>query len=79
MQEFKVHTSIPVIRMLEESKPRHFYLDYLGYSVAWEHRFQDSESSPLYMQVSFEGSVLHLNGHASQDDPVAEVRIPVSL
>lgn len=29
------------------------------------------------MQISLGDSVIHLNGHASEETPVAEVRIPV--
>ena len=40
---------------------REFYLDYLGFKVDWEHRFE--ENSPLYMQVSLGPLVLHLSEH----------------
>lgn len=64
--------------MLDEKKTKAFYLDYLGYQVDWEHRFDpQSKDSPLYMQVRQGDSVFHLNGHADGDSPVAEVRIPV--
>ena len=77
-QSFAFKSSIPVLRMLDEAKARAFYLDYLGYKVDWEHRFTpESPDSPLYMQISQGDSVLHLNGHADSDTPVAEVRVPV--
>ncbi len=76
-QEFEIHSSIPVIRMLDEKKSKAFYIDYLGYKVDWEHRFNDDSQSPLYMQIHLGASFLHLNGHAEQDAPVCEVRIPV--
>ncbi len=63
--------------MLDEACASEFYLDYLGFEVDWEHRFEDTPSSPLYMQVSLGGVTLHLNGHAAQESPVCEVRIPV--
>jgi len=74
---FTIGSSIPVLRMLDEEKARAFYVDYLGYAIDWEHRFNDAPSSPLYMQIRLGSSVLHLNGHAEADAPVAEVRIPV--
>jgi hypothetical protein len=74
---FSLKSSIPVLRMLDESKAKSFYLDYLGYLVDWEHRFSDTLDSPLYMQIHHGDSVLHLNGHADSDSAVCEVRIPV--
>ena len=74
---FRLESSIPVLRMLDEAKGRAFYLEFLGYTVDWEHRFRPDTDSPLYMQISQGASVLHLNGHANESTPVAEVRIPV--
>ncbi len=75
---FQIESSIPVLRMLDEAKAKAFYLDFLGYAIDWEHRFRaDSPDSPLYLQVSKGASVFHLNGHANEDAPVTEVRIPV--
>ena len=76
--QFSIGSSIPVLKMLDEAAAIAFYLDYLGYQIDWEHRFNpDIEGSPLYMQIHLGGSVLHLDGHAEADAPVAEVRIPV--
>lgn len=75
---FTFGSSIPVIRMLDEAKARAFYLDYLGFEIDWEHRFRPTDDSPLYIQVHLGDAVIHLNGHASEDNPVAEVRIPVT-
>ena len=78
--DFGFGSSIPVLRMLDETEARGFYLDYLGYQIDWEHRFNSSSpTSPLYMQISRGASVLHLNGHADADAPPSEVRIPVCL
>ena len=78
MNPFKIGSSIPVLKMLDEEKTRRFYMDFLGYKIDWEHRFEPvSSNSPLYMQIRSGESVLHLNGHADSDAPVTEVRIPV--
>jgi len=64
--------------MLDEEETRRFYLDFLGYSIDWEHRFNtDITDSPLYMQISLGESVIHLDGHADEESPIAEVRVPV--
>lgn len=77
LKAFSVKSSIPVLRMLNEAKTKSFYLNELGYETDWEHRFSESPTSPLYMQIHLGESVLHLNGHADEDSPVCEVRIPV--
>lgn len=63
---------------MDESLAKSFYLDFLGFEIDWEHRFGESDQSPLYMQISQGASALHLNGHATEETPVCEVRIPVS-
>ena len=76
--EHEFGSSIPVIRMLSEEDSKEFYLEFLGYKIDWEHRFtEDDPDSPLYMQISYGDSIIHLNGHASNSSPTAEVRIPV--
>ena len=45
-----VQRVIPVLRIFDVTKAREFYLDYLGMSVDWEHRFEGT--APLYLQVS---------------------------
>jgi catechol 2,3-dioxygenase-like lactoylglutathione lyase family enzyme len=72
---FRFESSIPVIRMLDEAKAKAFYVNFLGFTIDWEHRF--NETAPLYMQVRHGDAILHLNGHAGEDSPVSEVRIPV--
>lgn len=66
------HTT-PILRIFEETKAKEFYIDYLGFTVDWEHRFSDG--LPLYMQVSREGCVLHLTEHHGDCCPGAAMRI----
>ena len=63
----------PILRMFDESKAREFYLDFLGFQVDWEHRFEPG--LPLYMQISKGGCVLHLSEHHGDSSPGAAVRI----
>ena len=74
---FQIGSSIPVLRMSEEAAAKAFYVDCLGFKIEWEHCFEDSPKSPLYMQIRLGQAVIHLNGHATPDTPPAEVRIPV--
>jgi catechol 2,3-dioxygenase-like lactoylglutathione lyase family enzyme len=64
---------VPVLRMFDEEATRRFYVDFLGFTVDWEHRFEPG--LPLYMSVSREGCVLHLTGHHGDATPGSAVRI----
>ena len=66
----------PVLRSFDDSKAREFYVDFLGFSVGFEHRF--SENSPLYMGVSRAGCAIHLSEHHGDACPGAHVRIKIS-
>lgn len=63
----------PILRCFDEAKTREFYLDFLGFSVDWEHRFEPN--APLYMGVSRGGCVLHLSEHHGDCSPGAAIRI----
>lgn len=72
---FEIRSSIPVFRMFDEAEAKAFYLDYLGFEIDWESRF--SPTAPLYMQIRLGDALLHLNGHANEDEPIGQVNIPV--
>ena len=63
----------PILRIFDESKAREFYVDFLGFKVDWEHRFEPG--LPLYIQVSRGECVLHLSEHHGDCSPGAAVRI----
>lgn len=67
---------VPVLRIFDESKAREFYLEFLGFTVDWEHRFEPG--SPLYMQVSHGDGVLHLSEHFGDGSPGACVFMPMT-
>ena len=66
----------PILRIFDETKAREFYVDFLGFTVDWEHRFEPG--TPLYMQVSKGQCVLHLSEHHGDACPGAAVRIETS-
>ncbi|MEL6719850.1 MAG: glyoxalase superfamily protein [Bacteroidota bacterium] len=69
--KFKQATTI--LRIFDETKARAFYIDYLGFHVDWEHRFE--KEMPLYMQVSRGDCVLHLSEHHGDGTPGTRIRI----
>ncbi|MBL1457292.1 MAG: VOC family protein [Methylophaga sp.] len=63
--------TIPIIRIFDETKAKEFYLDFLGMTLDWEHRF--GERFPVYMQVSRDNLVLHLSEHSGDCTPGSKV------
>ncbi|MFD0985530.1 glyoxalase superfamily protein [Methyloligella solikamskensis] len=57
----------PVLRIFDEDKAKEFYVEFLGFTLDWEHRFGDD--FPLYAQVSRAGLTLHLSGHHGDGTP----------
>jgi uncharacterized glyoxalase superfamily protein PhnB len=68
--------TIPILRMFDEAKAREFYVDFLGFTVDWEHRFEPG--TPLYMQVSRDACILHLSEHHGDGTPGSAIRIDTS-
>jgi len=66
----------PILRIFDEEKAREFYVDYLGFQVDWEHRFE--EGMPLYMQVSLDGISIHLSEHHGDCTPGSAIRVLIS-
>lgn len=66
----------PVLRMYDEAATRAFWLDFLGFAVAFEHRHEPG--MPLYMGISRDGCAIHLSQHHGDATPGSAVRIPVA-
>ncbi|MCS3454480.1 putative glyoxalase superfamily protein PhnB [Aeromonas sp. BIGb0405] len=64
---------VPVLRSFDEAKMRSFYLDFLGFSLDWQHRF--APELPLYVQLSRGYWVLHLSEHHGDACPGATLRL----
>jgi catechol 2,3-dioxygenase-like lactoylglutathione lyase family enzyme len=67
--------AIPIIRSFDEAKAREFYLDFLGFSVEFEHRFE--ADLPLYLGIVRNGLHLHLSEHHGDASPGATVFVPM--
>lgn len=63
----------PILRIFDETKAKEFYVDFLGFTVDWEHRFEDG--LPLYMQISKGDCILHLSEHHGDCCPGSAMRI----
>jgi len=72
----RLQQAIPILRIFDEAKAREFYVEFLGFALDWEHRFEPG--LPLYLQVSRAGCVLHLTEHHGDASPGAALRIETS-
>lgn len=68
--------TVPILRSFDEGKTREFYLDWLGFTVDWEHRFEPD--LPLYLQISRDGLILHISEHHGDATPGSHVRVVTS-
>jgi len=66
-------SSVPILRIFDVAKAKEFYVDYLGFSWDWEHRFDDN--APLYAQVSRGPLQFHLSEHHGDGSPGAVVQV----
>lgn len=67
--------AIPILRIFSEEKAREFYLDFLGFTLEWEHRF--AEGAPLYAQLGRADLLLHLSAHHGDATPGSTVFVRV--
>ena len=63
----------PILRIFDEAKAKEFYLEFLGFKIDWEHRFE--AGFPLYLQISKGDCVVHLTEHHGDCSPGAAIRI----
>ena len=40
-----LQAATPILRIFDEAKAREFYLDFLGFRLDWQHRFDDHAPS----------------------------------
>jgi len=66
----------PIFRIFDVDKAREFYIDFLGFSITFEHRFEDN--APLYMGLARDNVRLHLSEHHGDATPISSLRIEVS-
>ncbi|GAA0713756.1 hypothetical protein Drose_26160 [Dactylosporangium roseum] len=72
----KIRPGVPVFRVMSVEVALLFYVDYLGFKLDWEHRFEPG--LPLYVQVSRSQAVLHLSEHHGDGSPHGVVWFPVA-
>jgi len=68
--------TVPIFRIFSLEKAREFYLDFLGFKVEWEHRFEPE--APVFMQVSRGGLAINLSEHHGDGTPGSIVYVYMS-
>lgn len=64
---------IPVLRIFDYAKAVEFYVNWLGFTVMWEHEFEPG--MPKYFEVTRDGIVFHLSEHHGDGTPGTHVFI----
>ena len=63
--------NIPILRIFDVAKAKEFYIDWLGFTIEWEHQFEPG--MPYYFSIKKDDIQLHLSEH--HGDTVPGVRI----
>lgn len=69
------HPVIPILRIFDLARAKDFYVDFLGFTADWEHRFEPD--APVYMQVSRGDCRIHLSEHHGDGTPGTTIRVQV--
>lgn len=71
----RIAPAIPIMRIFSEYKAKEFYLDFLGFTLEWEHRFE--AQLPLYAQIRRSDLVIHLSEHYGDATPGSTIFVPL--
>ena len=63
----------PIFRVFDYDKAIEFYVDWLGFTIDWEHEFEPG--TPKYLQVSLRDIILHLSEHHGDGSPGSHINI----
>jgi predicted enzyme related to lactoylglutathione lyase len=72
----QVHETCPILRIFDVPKAKEFYVDFLGFTIDWEHRFDGN--APVYMQIRLAGCVVHLSQHHGDCCPGSTIFLRVT-
>lgn len=65
--------NIPILRIFDVAKAKEFYIDWLGFTIDWEHQFE--ENTPYYIGISRDEIQIHLSEHYGDATPGSKVFI----
>ena len=64
-----------MLRVFDQAKAEEFYIEFLGFTTDWEHRFEPS--FPRYAQISRSELIIHLSEHHGDGTPGSVVFLPM--
>lgn len=73
---YNMQSPIPILRSFDETKAKEFYIDFLGFTITFEHRFEPG--TPLYMGIVRDNCALHISEHHGDACPGSAQRIEVA-
>ena len=65
--------AIPTLRVFDSAKASEFYVEFLGFKLDFEHRFEPD--LPLFMQISLGDVILYRSEHHGDCSPGAKIVI----
>jgi extradiol dioxygenase family protein len=65
--------AIPTSRIFDSARASEFYIEFLGFKVDFDHRFEPD--LPLFMQISLGDVILYLSEHHGDCSPGAKIVI----
>jgi uncharacterized glyoxalase superfamily protein PhnB len=65
--------NIPVLRIFDVAKAKEFYIDWLGFTIEWEHQFE--VNTPYYIGIAKDNIHIHLSEHYGDATPGSKVYI----
>lgn len=71
-----IGTAVPMPRIVDVPSAHEFYLDYLGFTLEWKHRFKPG--MPLYTRIRRDDLVIDLSEHHGDGTPGSGVWVPVT-
>jgi catechol 2,3-dioxygenase-like lactoylglutathione lyase family enzyme len=67
--------AIPIFRSFDEAATKAFYIDFLGFEIEFEHRFDPD--APLFLRIRLGKCILFLSEHHGDATPGGSARIDV--
>jgi catechol 2,3-dioxygenase-like lactoylglutathione lyase family enzyme len=64
---------IPILRIFDVAKAKEFYIDWLGFTIGFEHQFEPN--APYYFGIYKDDIELHLSEHYGDGTPGSNVFI----
>jgi catechol 2,3-dioxygenase-like lactoylglutathione lyase family enzyme len=67
---------VPALRIADYERSKAFYVEQLGFTIDWEHRFE--ANFPVFVQVSRDGMEFYLTRHTGDCEPGGLVHLYVA-